>query len=107
MAFDEELAERIRKAMGTKATEKRMFGGVAFMVRGHMACGVTKEKLMVRTGPEAYEAALKKPHAKPMDFTGKPIKGMVFVLPEGTRTATQVKAWVNLALKFNATQKAK
>ncbi|MBK9975038.1 MAG: TfoX/Sxy family protein [Planctomycetes bacterium] len=107
MAYDEKLASRIRKALGTKATEKRMFGGIAFMVRGHMACGVTKERLMVRTGPLAYETALKKPHARPMDFTGKPIKGMVFVLPEGTRTAAQVKVWVKLALKFNATQTAK
>jgi hypothetical protein len=76
-----------------------MFGGIAFMVNGRMAVGVTKERMMVRTGAEAYEGSLKKPHVKPMDFTGRPMKGMIFVDPSGCATTAQVAAWANLAAK--------
>lgn len=108
MAYDEKLAARVRAALkGKKAAEKRMFGGIAFMVRGHMTCGVIADKLMVRVGPEGYDDALKLPCAAPMDFTGKPIRGMVYVAAEGTDTIPRVKAWVARALEFNATQKAK
>jgi TfoX/Sxy family transcriptional regulator of competence genes len=108
MAFDEQLAKKLRKALGkTRAEEKHMFGGLCMMVRGHMACGIVGEKLMVRVGPENYEAALRMPHAEPMTFTGKPMKGMVYVKPEGCKTAAKIVPWLRLALVFNATLAAK
>ncbi|MCC6466431.1 MAG: TfoX/Sxy family protein [Planctomycetes bacterium] len=103
MAYDEKLALRLRRALkDVAATEKHMFGGLALMVRGHMACGIIGEKLMVRVGPEAHEGALKRPCTAPMDFNGKPMKGMVYVTGRGA-TGAALKAWVALALKFNAT----
>lgn len=96
MAFDEKLAQRIRRALDGRAdvVEKKMFGGIAFMVSGRMACGVTSRDLMVRVGPERYEAALSRPHARPMDFTGRPLRGMVYVGPEGLRTDAVLEGWV-------------
>lgn len=108
MAFDEELAQRLRTAFGSTAvTEKRMFGGLCMMVRGHMCCGIVSDKLMVRVGPEQYEAALKMKHAQPMTFTGKPMKGMLYVTPEGCNTVPKIVGWLKLALIFNATLPAK
>lgn len=105
MAYDEKLAERIRDALkGTKTEEKKMFGGIAFMVNGRMAVGVTKERMMVRTGAEAHEKALRQPHVKPMDFTGKPMKGMIFVEPPGCATAAQVLPWAKLAARVAMTE---
>jgi len=82
MAFDERLAQRIRQILkGARGvTEKRMFGGLCFLVRGKMCCGVERDHLVVRVGPEQYERALSKPHARPMDFTGRPLKGFVYGL---------------------------
>ena len=80
--------------------EIKMFGGIAFMLRGHMCCGVVKDLLMVRVGPEGYEKALTKPHARPMDFTGRPLKGLVFVAPAGTRTEKGLAGWVEQAARF-------
>lgn len=98
MAYDEKLAERIRAALkGTPAEEKKMFGGIAFMVNGRMAVGITKDMMMVRTGAEAHEKSLKQPHVKPMDFTGRPMKGMIFVEPAGCATPAQVAQWAKLA----------
>jgi len=95
MAFDEKLVERVRKELeGRRGVEERkMFGGLTFMVRGNMACGVDKDRLMVRVGPEGMEAALKRPHAKPMDFTGRPMKGFVFVEPAGLK-GRALASWV-------------
>ena len=108
MAYDETLAKRLRAAFGkTKVVEKHMFGGLAMMLRGHMACGIVGEKLMVRVGPDQYEAALKMKHAAPMTFTGKPMKGMLYVAPEGCNTAEKIVPWLKLALIFNATLPAK
>ena len=103
MAYDEKLAERVRaeldaQAPATELVEKKMFGGLCFMVGGAMALGVTGTDLMVRVGPESHAEALAKPHARPMDFTGRPMKGFVFVDPEGTRTRRQVAPWVKRAL---------
>lgn len=83
--YDERLADRIRLelANGPPFTERKMFGGLSFMVNGHMACGVVKDELMVRTGPDQFEPALLRPHARPMDFTGRPMRGMVMVSPAG------------------------
>ncbi len=105
MPYDEELADRVRAALGPRpgVTERRMFGGVAFLLHGKMFCGVAKGKLMVRVGPDAHAAALKRPHAAPMDFTGRPMKGYVFVLPAGAKTARAVRPWVEQSAAFVAT----
>jgi len=108
MAIDEGLAARIREALGTaRITEKKMFGGIAFMSRGHMFAGIAKEALMVRVGPEAYAASLKRPHAREMDFTGRPMKGYVFVDPPGFEADADLAHWVNAGLSFVATLPAK
>jgi TfoX/Sxy family transcriptional regulator of competence genes len=87
VAYDEDLADRIREVLpaGEAVTERRMFGGLAFMLGGHMFCGVVKDTLMARLGPEAADHALDQPHVRPMDFTGRPMTGMVFIDPEGLR----------------------
>ena len=105
MAYDEKLAERVRRALTPREglSEKRMFGGIAFMLRGNMVCGIVKDQLMVRVGPERYDDALARPHARPMDFTGRPMKGMVYVEREGCRTDEGLKWWVEQGLNFAAT----
>ena len=105
MAFSEPLADRIRIALARRrgVSEKRMFGGVAFLVNGHMFCGVNKDDLEVRVGPKAWASALSKKHARPMDFTGKPLNGYVFVAPLGVRTAASLKAWLEHGLRFART----
>lgn len=108
MAYDEGLAERLREVLeGEPLTEKRMFGGLAFLDRGHMACGIVKEELMVRVGPGAYEAAVKRPHAREMDFTGRPMKGMVMVAPAGFESDEALAGWVRDALVFTRSLPAK
>jgi TfoX/Sxy family transcriptional regulator of competence genes len=105
VADNEDLADRIRRALRTRkdVIEMKMFGGVAFMVRGHMACGTVHGKLMVRLGEEGASAALNKPHVEPMDFTGKVLKTMAYVRPEGIRTPDALKSWVNQAVGFAMT----
>jgi TfoX/Sxy family transcriptional regulator of competence genes len=100
MPYDETLAERVREALGAERglDERRMFGGLAFMVDGHMACGIVGDELMVRLGEEAADAALDEPHTRPMDFTGRPLRTMVFVEPAGTATPAELQAWVDRAL---------
>jgi TfoX/Sxy family transcriptional regulator of competence genes len=104
MAFDERLAERLREAVdGTRnVTEKRMFGGLALMVDGHLACGVIGNEIMVRVGPEAHAAALTRPGAREMDFTGRPMAGWIVVGPAGLK-GRALAAWVGRALAFVAT----
>src|SRR5260221_12548646 len=77
-----------------------MFGGLCFMVNGAMCCGLTKSDLMVRILPAEYDDALARPHARPMDFTGRPLKGMVYVGPEGLKTAAALASWVSRGLAF-------
>jgi TfoX/Sxy family transcriptional regulator of competence genes len=105
MAYDEKLAERIRQALGPDddIEERRMFGGVAFLRAGRMFVGITGEDLMVRVGPERYEESLGKPHVRPMDFTGRPMKGYIYVAPAGRRADTSLRAWVTLGARFAAT----
>ena len=88
MAFDEELATRVRKLLWPhwRLTERPMFGGLTFLLRGHMCCGVIRDRLVVRVGPARYDEALTQSHARPMDFTGRPLRGMVYVMPAGYRT---------------------
>ena len=90
MAFDPDLAQRLRAvlaAAGQAPAEKKMFGGLAFMLGGHMFCGVVNDTLMLRLGPDGADHALDRPHVRPMDFTGRPMKGMVFVEPGGLHGA--------------------
>lgn len=101
MAHDEELAERIRGILAPHAPdERRMFGGIAFMVRGHMTVGVTADNLMVRVGPDAHAEALKQPHARPMDFTGRPMKGFVYIDPPGYADDESLAAWVGRGVSY-------
>lgn len=102
MAYDEMLAERIRTIlMRRKAiTERKMFGGLCFMCGGNMACGIIKDELMVRVGADAHAEALALPHARPMDFTKRPMKGMVYVGTKGIAADEDLKAWVLRGLKF-------
>jgi TfoX/Sxy family transcriptional regulator of competence genes len=105
MAYDEVLAERVRDVLAGRldVTERKMFGGLAFMLGGHMACGIVGERLMLRLGADEAERALAREHVQPMDFTGRPLKGMVYVAPEGIRTAKQLGGWVERASAFVAT----
>jgi TfoX/Sxy family transcriptional regulator of competence genes len=105
MAYSEDVANHIREALANRGdvTEKKMFGGLAFMVGGHMCCGVLGDELMVRVGPDQYEAALTMPDARVMTFTGKPMRGMVMVDAAGSAAEAKVAAWVERGLTFVAT----
>jgi TfoX/Sxy family transcriptional regulator of competence genes len=102
MGYDPQLADRARKATATfeGVVEKSMFGGLAFLLAGRMFCGVVDDKLMVRVGPADHEKALREPHAGPMDFTGRSMKGYVFVGPDGCRTQRAVQRWVARGAEF-------
>lgn len=102
MAFDEKLAARIRSALSsrTDVVEKRMFGGLAFMVNERMCCGIVKNDLMLRVGPVRQDELLAKPHARVMDFTGRPSKGMIYVSPQGFHTDAALRSWIGEALAF-------
>jgi len=109
MAYDETLARRVRQSLRNKrdVTERNMFGGVAFMLRGHMFVGISGKDLMARVGPGNYESALAKKGAREMDFTGKPMRGYVFVGPDALKSAADLKRWVGLCAEFVATLPAK
>lgn len=102
MAYDEGSAQRIRETLASYAdvSERKMFGGLAFMLNGHMTLGLNNEDLMVRVGPDKHEEALNQAHARKMDFTGRPMKGYVFVAPEGYAEDADLLAWVNGASEF-------
>lgn len=104
MAFDEGLAERVREQLaGLQAvSEQRMFGGLCFMLSGNMCVGVVQDRLMLRVGPDAYEATLGLPHARPMDFTGKPLRGFVYVDAEGFAEDEDLAGWVERGVAFAA-----
>lgn len=105
MAFDESLAARIRDALARKrgVEEKKMFGGVGFLLNGNMLVGVWKNSLVVRVGPDVYEEALLEPHVREFDITGKPMKGWVMVEPEGVEDNEPLKNWIQKAVKFVGT----
>lgn len=109
MAFDETVAGEFRAALAgaPDVVEKKMFGGIAFMVRGNMCCGVIGDRLMLRVGPKGYETALSRPHAKAMDFTGRPMKGLVYVEPEGFASGRDLKEWIERAMEFTLSLPAK
>ena len=102
MAYDEQLAARIRTALkGThQIVERKMFGGLAYLSNGKMFAGILKQDLVVRVGPENQNAALKRAHTRPMDFTGRPMKGYVYVSPEGIKTPAQLSKWLTKGLDF-------
>lgn len=104
MAYNLELAERIRaQLVGTPFVEKKMFGGVGYLLYGNMACGVHREDLIVRVEPDEHEALLKKPHAKPFDLTGRLMKGWILVEADGLKTEKQLRAWVQEGVAFALT----
>ncbi len=105
MAYDEALAQRIRHILGVRTgiMEKKMFGGLAFLLDSRMFCGIVKNDLMVRVGPDRYEQALAEPHARPMDFTGRPLAGMVYVDAKGYRSDAALAKWVERGVRFVAT----
>ena len=104
MAYNQELAERVRSQLnGIPFVEKKMFGGVGFLIGGNMACGVHKEDLIVRTDPERHSALLKKSHAKTFDLTGRPMKGWLLVEADGCKTEKQLGAWVREGVAFAST----
>jgi hypothetical protein len=109
MAYDEILAERIRgrfRKMKVRFEGKHMMGGICFMVAGKMCVGVEKNRLMARIDPANYDAALRKEGCVAMDFTGRPMRGFVFVNPVGVATGGDLDHWLKLALKFNPEAKA-
>jgi TfoX/Sxy family transcriptional regulator of competence genes len=102
MAYDERLARRVAAILSTRkdVSERKMFGGIAFMVGDKMACGVVRDRLMVRIGSEAYDEALAKPHVHPMDFTGRPSRGMVYVAAEGAADDADLERWVSQGVTY-------
>src|SRR5438046_6349098 len=102
MAFSESLAGRIRDALARRKNieEKKMFGGIGFLLHGNMLVGVWKDSLIVRLGPEEGEEALLEPHVKEFDITGRPMKGWIMVEPEGIEDEDQLKEWIQRAVKF-------
>ena len=102
MAYDEGLAERVREVLAdTRAlSERKMFGGLCFMVSGNMCCGIVGDVFMARVGVEQYEECLGRPHARRMDFTGKPLKGMIYVDPEGIAEDEELEAWITRCRNF-------
>jgi len=109
MAFDEGLAQRIREVVEQRpgVSERKMFGGLCFLLNGNMACGVTGDELMVRVGPDGHADALAEPHARKMDFTGRPMKGFVFVSAEGLDGDEELARWVERGMQFASTFPAK
>lgn len=97
MAYEEELANRIRRALAGRrdVTERKMFGGLAFLCQGQMCCGIVGNDLMVRVPLDEFDAALRRRHVRPMDFTGKPLRGFVYVSPPAFRTATALRSWLS------------
>ena len=102
MAYNETLSTRIEEILSEYPgfSKKKMFGGMCFMLNRHMCCGVVDDKLMVRVGPEAYDEALEEPEAVPMDFTGRPMKGMLFILPPAIDRDEVLEKWVMQAMEF-------
>lgn len=103
--YDEALAERIRPHLAGQSgvEERKMFGGIAFLLDGHMCCGIIRDSLMARVGAAQYEEALALPHARPVDITGRPMTGMVMVDPAGFESDADLAAWVDRGVRFAST----
>ena len=102
MAYDEALASRVRETLGEnpEISERKMFGGIAFMLSGNMAVGVNKDDLMVRIDPDDHDEALAEPGVRVFDMTGRPMKGWILVAPEATEDDTDLQRWVEAGLDF-------
>ncbi len=102
VAYDEGLAQRVREALSERPdlSERKMFGGLCFMLGGNMCAGIVGEELMLRVGPDSYEDALARPHAREMDFTGRSLKGMVYVGVDGFADDADLSGWLEIAVSF-------
>ena len=109
MAYDEQLAARIRKQFGKRAgvTEKKMFGGIAFLLNGNMSCGVHGRDLIARIDPADTDDALSQSHTHVFDLTGRPMKGWILVRPKGLATEAQLRKWVGVAIRYAGSLPAK
>jgi TfoX N-terminal domain len=109
MAYDQELAERVRELLAPRAnlSERKMFGGIGFMVAGNMCCGVIDEDLIVRLDPEDAEQALHEPHVRVFDYSGRPMRGWLFVEPKATVGDDGLAGWVDAAFAFASSLPAK
>jgi len=105
MPYDEKAAERVRRVLAGRPEliEKKMMGGLCFMIEGNMCCGITRDALMVRVGRDAYEQMLARPHVRPLEFGGRRPSGFVLVDPPGYRTAAALAKWIEVAMTFVAT----
>ena len=105
MAYDEGLAARATEALGDQdgLVEKKMFGGIGYLVHGNMACGVNRDSLIIRVGPAIYEDALDQPHTGIFDMTGRPMKGWIVVRPNGYEDDEALTAWIQKAIDFALT----
>lgn len=102
MTYDDGLAHRIRTVLDDRpgVTETEMFGGIAFMLSGNMVCGIIDESLVARVGPDAYDDALEEPYVRPMDFTGHPMRGLVYVDPPGLVSDESLERWLDRCVAF-------
>src|SRR3990172_10002702 len=102
MAYSEQLAERVRTLLSGRGevSERKMFGGLAFMLRGNMCCGIVGDDLMLRVGPDRYDDTLARPGARPMAFTGRPMKGMAYVDGKAVATDVKLREWLEVAVGF-------
>jgi len=109
MAYDSGLAQRVREALAQQAgiTEKKMFGGLAFLLDGKMFVGISGSALMARVGPASYTQALAQPHVRPMDFTGRPLTGYVYIDPPALHSDADLAAWVGACARHVAALPAK
>ena len=102
MVYDEALAQRVRTALLTmpRVDERKMFGGITFMVSNQMCCGVLKDELIVKVGTEGFDQLVAQPHVRAFDFTGRPIVGMVYVAPAGVASDEALQMWIDRGVEF-------
>jgi TfoX/Sxy family transcriptional regulator of competence genes len=109
MPFDEKLANRVRRILEKVEglSEKKMFGGLCFLINGNMALGLVNEDLMIRVEPESYDKLLSQPNVRKMDFTGRPLKGFLYIGAKGTESDKDLRKWVLKSVEFALSQPAK
>lgn len=109
MVYDEGLAHRIRELLDDRPdlVEKKLLGGIAFMLQGNLCCGIHREDLIVRVGRDGYAAAVARPHARPFDITGRPMTGWVMVSPDGYESDDALQVWVQQGVQFPLSLPAK
>ena len=100
MSYDEKLVERVRKFLPKAIEEKKMFGGLSFLFHGKMFCGILKDDLVVRINKNDYEKFVSKPYVRPMDFTGKPMKGFLYVSSGGYKEDKELKEWIEVGFRY-------